>query len=116
MSTLLAEKVTEGSHTPGPWQVRAWSSHASTTVGIESTDRPGWFDVVAECSGVGARFTREQEDANARLIAAAPELLAALKAMDTALCDGFDTQSTRMAGRKALIDARAAIAKAEGRS
>lgn len=44
------------------------------------------------------------------------ELLAALKAMDEALCDGFDTQAARMANRKALIAARAAISKAEGRN
>ena len=42
------------------------------------------------------------------------ELLAALKAMDETLCDGFETQAKRMAGRKALIAARAAIAKAGG--
>jgi len=110
MSTSNSEPLTtdsraECSHTPAPWQVRAWSCHAPTTVGIESTDRPGWFDVVAECSGVGARFTREQ-DANARLIAAAPELLQALKEM-VAISD-----------RKhdAWDAAHAAIAKAEGRS
>lgn len=50
-----------------------------------------------------------------RIRDAAPEMLKALKAMDDALCFGFDTQAGRMDGRKALIAARAVIAKAEGR-
>lgn len=41
------------------------------------------------------------------------DLIAALKAMDASLCDGFDTKDARHAGRKALIAARAAIRAAE---
>lgn len=40
-------------------------------------------------------------------------LLAALKGLDEALCDGFETQAARMSGRKALIAARAAVGVAE---
>lgn len=59
---------------------------------------------VADCSRSGYGISMEQELANARLIAAAPELLAALKAVmsvaDSATVE-FDS-------------ARVAIAKAEG--
>lgn len=43
------------------------------------------------------------------------DLLVALKAMDESLCCGYETPETRHAGRKALIAAHAAIAKAEGK-
>lgn len=42
------------------------------------------------------------------------ELLAALKAMEAFVTDGYETRAKRMAGRKALIAARLAIARAEG--
>ena len=71
----------------------------------ERSREPGdaWEQAAAEIEAelIGARSVRA-------------DLLAALKAMDEALCEGFDTQAKRMAGRKALIAARAAIFKAEG--
>lgn len=58
-------------HTPGPWVAQAWLCHAKTSVlAIGKTQ-------VAECSGCGATAT--EEEANARLIAAAPELLELLQ-------------------------------------
>jgi hypothetical protein len=51
--------------------------------------------------------------ANAHVVAAAPDLLAALQKLEAAITDGFDTQAQRMAGRQALIAARAALAKAQ---
>jgi hypothetical protein len=80
----------------------------------------GWYneakkqDETIACVGYDPRTGLGLADA--KMIAAAPDLLAALKAMDEALCAGFDTQAARMSGRKALIAARAAIAKAEGQS
>jgi hypothetical protein len=61
-------------HTPGPWEV----FHHSIGTGVTSTKA---FDVsdVAHCSGFDSRRTRDEELANARLIAAAPDLLEALK-------------------------------------
>jgi hypothetical protein len=54
-------------------------------------------------------------EANARLIAAAPELLIALEDFDNWFA-GFnpDDQADRLAGRKVVTRARAAIAKARG--
>jgi hypothetical protein len=103
----LAEKV---SHTPGPWVSFYKDKYKEWHVGVPVSS--GSMKLALFPDGCPT----ENPGPDCRLIAAAPDMLAALKAMDVALCDGFDTQSTRMAGRKAVIAARAAIAKAEGRS
>jgi hypothetical protein len=58
----------------------------------------------------------DEKLANARLIAAAPELYRALEDFDNWFA-GFDPdkQSSRMEGRKVVIRARAALAKALGK-
>jgi hypothetical protein len=61
---------TNTQHTPGPWKVREEYIHQ-----IIGTD--GW-GAVADCA-IGVR-TPEEKDANARLIAAAPDLLAIAEA------------------------------------
>jgi hypothetical protein len=108
-------------HTPGPWVPRRAGTFIEGEPGHEETHNyPAHVVVidktdkglrrtrfVAECSGSGL-----PNDANARLIAAAPELLAALKEI---MPDGWGENSTmdHMPGIKA---ARLAIAKAEGRN
>lgn len=52
-------------------------------------------------------------EALATVLAERDSLLAALKSLDAALCDGFETQAARMSGRKALIAARTAVAVSE---
>jgi hypothetical protein len=59
-------------YTPGTWTQREWSCHAKTTVIVE---KPSGTQVIAECS-LGPIAERE---ANAQLMAAAPELLEELK-------------------------------------
>lgn len=91
----MTKKTTQ--HTPGPWQVEK--------------QRTGMECPVVMIAGLTAatvynvtRNTREN-DANARLMAAAPEMLEALKGL--------------LAGPNwpgAQMTARAAIAKAEGRA
>lgn len=54
-------------HTPGPWQCRPLQG---CSVIVDST--------MFEIGSLGADVTREDADANARLIAAAPALFAAL--------------------------------------
>lgn len=94
-------------HTPGPW------------VYI------GNGDIVARsekyCGGekdiASVFLTRNDEDeANARLIAAAPDLLEALQFITQDVCERFDMNdpSTNLGMRMAVKEARAAIAKATG--
>lgn len=86
-------------HTPGPWKV---SGHM-----VRTECETSW-PVASCCYGTAA-----QSDANARLIAAAPELLAACDAMLNAIADntdiGFDVDLN-----EAMRAARAAIVKAKG--
>jgi hypothetical protein len=85
-------------HTPGPWESYPHSTEPITTIIGNRTE--GIAKVLA--SG-----NRELDTANARLIAAAPELLAELKdALAHASEDGY------VIGNDKRI--RAAIAKAEG--
>lgn len=81
-------------HTPGPW-----------TVGEH---RGVWVGPVVHADGKGVAFVVGSED-NARLIAAAPELLAALKDLRV-----FVSDNLIFSPEVAVADR--AIAKAEGRS
>jgi hypothetical protein len=95
-------------HTKGPWThkpVQAKDSYVHSMIGPESELRDG--------HGMGAALRRvddAESAANAALMAAAPELLAALKEMVGAghMCDWFET----LHGADALKQARAAIARA----
>lgn len=91
-------------HTPGPWQF------------CESELRPGRYSIyangpVAYCGDT----TNEPGDgeANARLIAAAPELLAALDKAESFIA-GFEGDELQEGIDEMLSEIRAAIAKAEG--
>lgn len=84
--------MSETKHTPGPWDVVFDSCSAPKCGGEWVIDGPP--------SGAHGQFELE---ADARLIAAAPDLLAALKAL--AEVDLLNPQH--------LVAARAAIAKAE---
>lgn len=82
-------------HTPAPWSVSATEND---------------YGHVSYLIDVGHRWQPQAEhDANARLIAAAPELLAAAKAMASEgdYCEGDCSDARRLLN--------AAIAKAEGR-
>jgi hypothetical protein len=84
------------SHTPGPWTIEYEDDEGNLLddgVTIESCEGPVAFRVI---------------DCSAHVIAAAPELLAALRYMvENAEADGWSSLM--------LSDAKAAIAKAEGR-
>lgn len=82
-------------HSPGPWGISFEGVAASLpTIGIGTRQRDHRVDPA-------------RRDANARLIAAAPDLLKALKR----LCDGDDKGTV---GPSAWDEARNAVAKAEG--
>lgn len=101
------EGKTEGKHTPGPWHVHA-------------VDESPWYVIeanngfVAQCDDDGCLITKQDATHNARLIAAAPDLLEALGAFveQATKVEGFPASYEPYSG--ALVLARAAIAKAKG--
>ena len=104
-------------HTPGPW-VAKYAADGCGDIGIvaggPSVGRGRV--VIAE---VFAAIEREDERSeqslpNGRLISAAPDLLAALQALDNACCADLEDRENRITFRKALISGRAAISKALG--
>lgn len=99
-------------HTPGPWIVRNMSDAFSEKFTIERVIndmrsvicRINDMEVCPEHGGTGS-------DANAALIAAAPELLAIIKDMRQA----FYVEGTRKALLQVMERSKDLIAKAEGR-
>lgn len=100
-------------HTPGPWIVGAEQDNRAAIV-----SNCEYYHVAHVLRG-GAikkhRRTRQQTLANARLIAAAPDLLTACKAYEA-----YWAPTGKWSGDPALLEIRrqmqAAIAKAEGKS
>ena len=90
-------------HTPGPWQY------------LRSPSGPIRVGPSHNCTVAVAPFppTGDQE-ANARLIAAAPELFDALNALVNAVSPDDNDKSCEPYFRPALKAARAALAKAQG--
>lgn len=94
----------EAKHTPGPWVANG-----------RYIGTPNHKSFIAECKDQNGNWTNEpMAVANARLIAAAPELLEALQAIER-----HHVEQNRLKGRdegksKTLTIARAAIAKATG--
>lgn len=86
---------TTAEHTPGPWEAIGAEVYAPAP----ATVRP----LIARCI-----YGPPDERANAHLIAAAPDLLEALRYIVAWNPDGWD-------GDRARAQALAAIAKAEGR-
>jgi hypothetical protein len=106
-------------HTPGPWQLSeyTWKDGLGTYRRVEQVE--GFGDVVASvCIGHSANHTLDAcADANARLIAAAPDLLFELKKCASLLKTAFG-ETNDLTG-KAVIAQRlesvtALIAKATG--
>ena len=102
--------------TPGPWETYEFDDQ----IGVS-----GNYADVADCTGLEYRFdssrSRDETLANARLIAAAPDLLEALAALmdeaeDIFVCMADATGIDRHALPPQFAAARAAIAKAEGKS
>lgn len=93
-------------HTPGPWRV------ANTNAGLFVGGAPGKYGYLAQ-----VRHVRTNQDpmADARLIAAAPDLLAALENARNVLAGlAIGDLKSISPDSAALKQARAAIAKATG--
>ena len=92
-------------HTPGPWYVvRTLTSSLSIAASPKYT-------LIATVYGAAFHAGPYVAEANARLIAAAPDMLEALRTIVE-----YGPQSGMKADAPMLIAARAAIAKAEDRS
>ncbi len=93
-------------HTPGPWQVG--NRHPCRII----ANNGGAYDLIGTTCEIDDEGTEyEHQVANARLIAAAPELLASLKFM----LAGAEAEPSMAIYKAHIEQARAAILKAEGR-
>jgi len=100
-------------HTPGPWRLVTRSNQHGLAALAVAIDKPGCAPSWLPGKGFGLASTlTAQDEANARLIAAAPDMLAALKLCE-AFCKGHQETPEKVVRYQ---QARAAIAKAEGAS
>lgn len=100
-----------GRHTPGPWKID--QDGENFTIDADGAFGPNRWSAVALCTAnnLGSRpITEEEASANARLIAAAPDLLAAIRET----VRRFDENDATDALEAVDTLLRAAIAKAEG--
>jgi hypothetical protein len=111
--------MTTTQHTPGPWAVLDDDGYVGVPFIPIQTDKPAGapWTLICEVRGNGNDNDpdlglNDEDRANARLIAAAPDLLTALK-LALPILEGANAKCT---GETAFIRrVRAAIAKAEGR-
>lgn len=103
-------------HTPGPWKAcRAHEDFEGTIYDLDPDETPGPIKRI-EAKGktvAAAHDLFEFTEEDARLIEAAPDLLAVLKSV-LAMPDWDGTMLTSAARKQAKRRARAAIAKAGG--
>ncbi|WP_043588450.1 hypothetical protein [Geminisphaera colitermitum] len=96
------------SHTPGPWKVREdYTGDFLTELEIIADN--SYYHRIARINAEEESALVQEQGANARLIAAAPELLAALKECLDLLTVGHNSHAYT------VVRAGKAIAKAEGR-
>ncbi|MDW9528106.1 hypothetical protein RWE87_05100 [Sinorhizobium meliloti] len=131
--------MSESKHTPGPWGYVASTENHGPYVANEwgygdicdcyTMSDPNSLSIRNGGHSKPIHFHNEEADANARLIAAAPDLLAALKSLGPILEEIHDKWDEGMRAGKLIVALRdpklnyrdditaihAAIAKAEGR-
>ena len=99
-------------HTPGPWH-RGSDFNDNRFVVFPETGRmrlePGQGTVLYSIAKVVASFSEDEDDANARLIAAAPELLAAAESV---IACGALPRERHLCG--AIRELEKAVKKAKG--
>ena len=94
-------------HTPGPWRV-AFGNRLEIH---GPKDEIGWPKSSVYNAGL---CTDEEAQANARLIAAAPDLFKALDDLESLVSGWLSDANSPSRGIPAIVAARAAIAKARG--
>jgi hypothetical protein len=98
-------------HTPGPWRYRKgdeWSHSVVTDHGTLPDGSENAWTVAT------LNKNRDEHEANAKLIAAAPELLEALILLEKEMVLSGNAQSVDYGWKPAIEKTRAAIAKATG--
>jgi hypothetical protein len=114
--------MSETKHTPGPWTVEdPMGAEIGLSIVQADLDSRDWEFIAMVCQsdpseehmGRDRFISPEEQGANARVIAAAPEMLNALKAIQKI---GVLNPTNSMHVRKAIADMVAAIKKADGRS
>lgn len=119
--TTNASAPAGGAHTPGPWSSHGCSVYQDSTW-KDGTQSGGRVIALAHEQADVDGMPSDEDLANARLIAAAPELLAACRATLAYLgCEAeeLDREGKHNAAantRELAAQLRAAIAKAEGRT
>ena len=117
---VMAQEVsTVSEHTPGPWHVEHDASIRASLEGqdvqLAAMSRTSW--TTDDPRHYLTKVLRDQTPANARLIAAAPDLLATLKAiLDVLKPDslGYLQGDVNLLTCEHMIQAREAIKEAEG--
>ena len=89
-------------HTPGPWKIEERMGHAFDARLVIVAPDVNRIAIISKNGGAA------DHDANARLIAAAPDLLEALQK----LCDWHETNATWDKTKAAYYEAKQAIARA----
>lgn len=107
LTPTMEEKMEKAAFTPGPWRLACYGSASDPRVRSWGVKYGRAGNTLAMIDGTGNAALRN--DANAALIAAAPEMYEALK--DAANSAGFQYMLGELRDR---IDA--ALARAEGRS
>ena len=107
----------EQKHTPGPWMVREFNSDIQ--ISANNFREPAIVRRIMGTSSDCQTALRAEQVANARLIAAAPELLAALRAIDHAwtsdMPSGPQNPILVKKWRQLWEQARAALAELAGK-
>ena len=111
--------TTQAKHTPGPW------SYADDGMIYAEMEAAGKFFSVKVCDPHADNLDLDEREANAALIASAPQLLEALKALKAHIEDltgtigipSFSPSARKIVERGSVVgeQVRAAIAAAEGR-
>ena len=95
-------------YTPGPWAYSRWDERGETRFYIAQQEgapyTPNYSDVATLIAETVSLERRAIQEANARLISAAPELLAVLQEVLVLIPDTYETKDRALA----------AIAKATG--
>jgi hypothetical protein len=102
-------------HTPGPWKHAQKGDYDTSGIGIFANNPVGIPYYIATASFMGTADHRYAE-ANARLIAACPDLLSALEGLLKIAEKKLDQSATHegLVNCTALMDAREALRKAKG--